>query len=97
MSRIISQFIDENEILESFRQTSDTTCNMIAEQHAADVISNADVSLFEKMYLPHCFTKKFEDRFPENAKTVCIYQKNLAQTWFSILSETGRHIRIGHL
>ena len=77
MSRIISQFIDENEILESFRQTSDTTCNKIAEQHAADVISNADVSLFEKMYLPHysVILKKFEDRFPENAKTVCIYQK----------------------
>ena len=41
------------------------------------MISNADVSLFEKMYLLHysVILKKFKDRFPENAKTVCTYQK----------------------
>ena len=77
MSQIISKFIDENEILESFRQTSDKSCRAIAEQHVDDIERNADVTLFEKMYLQNysVILKKFKDRFPENAKSICTYQK----------------------
>lgn len=77
MSQIISQFIDENEILESFLQASDKSCRAIAEQHVDDMKRNADVSLFEKMYLPNysVILRRFKERFPENAKLVCKYQK----------------------
>lgn len=77
MSQIISQFIDENEILESFRQASDKSCRAIAEQHFDDIKKNADVSLFEKMYLSNysVILKRFKERFPDDAKLVCSYQK----------------------
>ena len=77
MSQIISQFIDENEILDSFRQTSDKSCRAIAEQHVDDIKKNADVSLFEKMYLSNygVILKRFKERFPDDAKLVCSYQK----------------------